>query len=91
MIANHLSELRNRLRYLSWHRGIRENDLILGKFADLHLAELDLPQLQAYGELLEANDLDLYEWMTQQTNLPEPLNTPIHQEILTKIHRLLDQ
>src|SRR5262249_44744828 len=29
---------RRRLRFRSWHRGTREADLILGRFADTHLA-----------------------------------------------------
>jgi antitoxin CptB len=44
--------LRKRLRFRSWHRGTREMDLILGRFADAHLAAMDRGQLDRYGRLL---------------------------------------
>ena len=40
MTANDRPDLerrRKRLRYGSWHRGMREVDLVLGRFADAHL------------------------------------------------------
>ena len=37
-----------RLRMRSWRRGIREMDLILGRFADAALAELDAGDLDAF-------------------------------------------
>ena len=33
---------RKRLRYLSWHRGMRETDLLLGSFADRAIATLSI-------------------------------------------------
>jgi antitoxin CptB len=56
--------LRKRLLFRSWHRGSRELDLILGGFAERHLAALDRDQLDRYGRLLENNDLDIYDWLT---------------------------
>jgi antitoxin CptB len=56
--------LRKRLLFRSWHRGSRELDLILGGFAEHHLAALDRDQLDRYGRLLENNDPDIYDWLT---------------------------
>ena len=39
---------RKRLSFRSWHRGTRESDLILGRFADAHLATFDDGQLDRY-------------------------------------------
>ncbi|MBV9585986.1 MAG: succinate dehydrogenase assembly factor 2, partial [Alphaproteobacteria bacterium] len=36
---------RKRLLYRAWHRGTREADLILGSFAEAHLAGFDAMQL----------------------------------------------
>lgn len=55
---------RKRLRFRSWHRGTREMDLILGRFADRHVFEFSPLQLERYERLLEENDPDLYNWLT---------------------------
>ncbi|HET9068392.1 MAG TPA: succinate dehydrogenase assembly factor 2 [Amaricoccus sp.] len=52
-----------RLRMRSWHRGIREMDLILGGFADTGLAGLSADLLQAFDRLLSEADHDLYRWI----------------------------
>lgn len=53
-----------RLRMRSWRRGMKEMDLILGPFADSHLAGLSEPLVQEYEDLLAENDQDLYRWVT---------------------------
>jgi antitoxin CptB len=65
-----LERLRKRLRFRSWHRGTREMDLILGRFADATLSSLDAEQLDRYAALLENNDPDLYDWLTSRTRVP---------------------
>ena len=55
---------RKRLLFRSWHRGTRETDLILGRFADAHLAGFDAGQLDRYEALLECNDVDLFDWVS---------------------------
>lgn len=59
-----------RLRMRSWRRGTKEMDLILGPFADAHLAALDAPTLALYDALLSENDQDLIGWMLGQTAPP---------------------
>jgi antitoxin CptB len=49
------------LSYRAWRRGIRETDLILGPFADAHLASLTADQLDAFEALLEQPDQELYD------------------------------
>ena len=66
--------LRKRLRFRSWHRGTREMDLILGGFADRHLAALDHGQLESYALLLEESDPDIYEWLTGQGHCPASID-----------------
>lgn len=48
----------------SWRRGMKEMDLILGRFADARLAELGAEELDAYEALLDENDQDLYRWIS---------------------------
>ena len=65
---------RKRLRFQSWHRGTREMDLLLGVFADRHLATFSDRQLKLYERLLERSDTDLYEWMTGRSVVPAELD-----------------
>ncbi len=52
-----------RLSMRSWRRGMREMDLILGRFADARLGALEAAELAAYEALLDENDQDLYRWI----------------------------
>ncbi|MBV8739835.1 MAG: succinate dehydrogenase assembly factor 2 [Alphaproteobacteria bacterium] len=61
---------RKRLLFRSWHRGTRESDLILGRFAEAHLDGFDADQLNRYERLLECNDADLFDWVSGRAALP---------------------
>ena len=61
---------RKRLSFRSWHRGTRESDLILGRFADAYLAQFDVGQLDRYEALLECADADLFDWITGRASPP---------------------
>jgi antitoxin CptB len=56
---------RRRLLFRSWHRGTQESDLILGRFADAHLADLDSAQLDRFQALLDCSDADLFGWIIE--------------------------
>lgn len=55
-----------RLHMRSWRRGMKEMDLILGRFADDCLGALPAEDLDAYERLLAENDQDLYLWVTRR-------------------------
>lgn len=60
-----------RLKFRSWHRGFKEADLILGNFADQHLASLNAEQLDRFEALLSAQDHDLYGWIIGREPVPQ--------------------
>ncbi|MGY6549580.1 MAG: FAD assembly factor SdhE [Roseinatronobacter sp.] len=62
-----------KLRMRSWRRGMKEMDLILGPFADIHLSEMSQEALDAYEAMLDENDQDLYLWVTGARPCPEDL------------------
>ena len=66
-----------KLRMRSWRRGTKEMDLILGPYADAHLAELNDEALDAYEELLAENDQDLYRWAAGTEPVPDRLAGPL--------------
>lgn len=63
--------LRKKLIYQSWHRGTRENDLLLGSFADAVLPNLSETDLKAYQDMLKHEDTDLFAWITGQHPIPK--------------------
>ena len=66
-----LDERRRRLLFRCWHRGTREMDLILGRFADAEIAGLTDNELAQFERLIEVPDPDLYAALTGDT-LPSP-------------------
>jgi antitoxin CptB len=69
-----------RMAMRSWRRGTKEMDLVLGPFADAHLAGLSGEELQLYDTLLAENDQDLMAWILGQSTPPATL-APLLQRI----------
>jgi len=61
---------RKRLLYRSKYCGNKEMDLILGTFAERHLAAMSEPQLDRYDTLIRNPDLDLYDWIIGRKAVP---------------------
>jgi len=59
-----LDDRRKRLLFRCWHRGTREMDLILGRFADAEIATLRDDELGELERLIEVPDPDLYAALT---------------------------
>jgi len=59
-----LDDRRKRLLFRCWHRGTREMDLILGRFADAEIAHLTDDELGQLERLIEVPDPDLYAALT---------------------------
>ncbi len=70
---------RKRLKFRSWHRGTREMDLILGRFADAHIDAMTAGQLDRYAALLENSDPDIYDWLTDRAVPPPAADTDVLQ------------
>jgi antitoxin CptB len=59
-----LDDRRKRLLFRCWHRGTREMDLILGRFADAEIAKLSDDELAQFEYLMDVPDPDLYAALT---------------------------
>lgn len=55
-----LDHRRKRLLFRCWHRGTREMDIILGRFADDNIASLSDDEIVDLERLIELPDPDLY-------------------------------
>jgi antitoxin CptB len=45
-------------------------DLIMGRFADAHIAELSERDLDDYERLIQLPDADLYAWIAGHADIP---------------------
>ncbi len=70
-----------RLIYRSRYTGTKETDLILGTFADRHLAGLDDRLLDEYEALIENSDPDLYMWISGRKPVPDEWDGEIMQQL----------
>ncbi|MGX1305742.1 antitoxin CptB [Amorphus suaedae] len=61
---------RKKLLFHAWHRGTREMDLLLGRFADATIGELSDDEVGAFEALMEVPDPDLYAWIAGQADVP---------------------
>ncbi len=73
---------RRRLLFRSWHRGIREMDIIYGCFADAQIAVLSDAELDLYERLLELPDLQVFEWLSGAQVVAADYDTPIFRRLL---------
>jgi len=67
---DNISIKRKRLIFRSWHRGTREIDLLLGKFAEAHIPQFSEVQLATYDRFLNNSDPDIFNWITGQEPVP---------------------
>ncbi|WP_454916909.1 FAD assembly factor SdhE [Xanthobacter sediminis] len=72
-----LDPRRRRLLYRAWHRGIREMDLIMGKFADAEIGNLSDAELDDFEKLVDAQDHDIFSWISETNPLPAEYDTPL--------------
>ena len=61
---------RRRNLFRAWHRGIREMDLIMGRFADAEIGTLSEEDLSEFERLIEVPDADLYRWISGEAEVP---------------------
>jgi antitoxin CptB len=76
-----LDARRRKLLFRSWHRGTREADLIMGRFADAHIAALSDADLDAYEHLLDALEAELLAWLTGASAVPAEHDTPMFHRV----------
>jgi antitoxin CptB len=78
-----LDARRRRALFRAWHRGTREMDLLLGRFADAYIATLSDRDLADFEALMEAPDPDLFDWIVgaELAAVPARYDTPLLRAI----------
>lgn len=74
-----------RLYYQSLHRGCKETDFILGRFADQHLAQLTPEQLDLYENFLNQDDWDIYNWIIGKHPVPDAFDHDLFRLIQDQV------
>ena len=76
-----LDDRRKRLLFRCWHRGTREMDLILGRFADANIAGLTDGELAELERLIELPDPDFYAALTGDKLLASDYAGPLFDRL----------
>ena len=58
-----LDARRRRIRYRAWHRGLRELELLLGRFVEDGAQTLDAADIAAFEALLDVDDQTVLGWL----------------------------
>jgi antitoxin CptB len=69
--SNGLDARRRRILFRCWHRGSREMDLIIGRFADARIERMSEPEIDEFERLIQMPDADLFSWIAEQNAAPE--------------------
>ena len=76
-----LDPRRRRLLFRCWHRGIREMDLVLGRFADTQLASLADHELDELERWLDVPDQQIFAWVNGMEPVPATYNTALFHQL----------
>jgi antitoxin CptB len=76
-----LDARRRRLLFRAWHRGMREVDLITGRFADAHIANLSEAEIDAFERLMDVPEPDLLAWIMGSAQTPADHDTPLFRRL----------
>ena len=78
-----LDERRKKLLFRAWRRGVRETDLIVGRFADAHIEKLDESSLNDFERRIEVPNADLYAWVSGESDIPSDYDTAVLRQLKT--------
>ena len=70
---NKINSLKKKIIYRSEYRGIKEMDLLLGKFVKKHIDNFNYDELLDLYEILEIDDDTILKWYS---NLNYEINVP---------------
>ena len=72
---------RRKLLFRSWHRGMREMDLIMGRFADATVQQLTQEDLAEFEQLMEVPDRELLAWIIGEADVPPDYDTALFRRL----------
>ncbi len=76
-----LDPRRKKILFRAWHRGMREMDLIMGRFAESNIDRMDDATLDVFEALIEVPDRDLLSWITGKEPTPENYDSDVFKAL----------
>ena len=73
---------RRRALFRASHRGMREMDLIMGRFADAEIGALSEIELTQFEALLDVPDQEAFSWLTGEVKPPQDYDTELLRKVL---------
>ncbi len=73
---------RKQMIYRSNHRGIKEMDIILGRYANAFIMDMPEEELKKFEVIMDELDRDLLTWFTGEVPCPDHLDKDLFQAIL---------
>jgi antitoxin CptB len=77
-----LDERQRRLLFRAWRRGVREMDLIVGRFADACIDSFSDAALDEFERLIEVPNAELYAWIVGHEPVPAEQDTPVLRQLI---------
>ena len=76
-----LDERRRRLLFRCRHRGIREMDFVLGRFADAEVTRLNDAELSEVESWLDIPDQQIFAWVNGSQTSPAHIDTALFRRL----------
>jgi antitoxin CptB len=76
-----LDARRRRLLFRSWRRGMREMDLVLGRFADSQIGALSDAELDEFDTWLEIPDQRMFAYVNGSETPPAEIATALFKRL----------
>jgi antitoxin CptB len=77
---------RRRLKFRAWHRGMREVDLLLGRFANATVDGMGEAHLADFEALLDLRGAEILGWITGEFAVPPKHDTTFVRQLIA-FHR----
>jgi antitoxin CptB len=72
-----LDPRRKRILFRAWHRGTREMDLLMGRYAESVIDTLTDAEMTTFEILIDVADRDLFAWLAQGEPVPAEHDTAL--------------
>lgn len=77
-----LDARRRKVLWRAWHRGTKEMDLVMGRFADAEIHTMSDHDLTDFEKLIEVPDRDLFAWVTGKEETPGNYDLPVFRRLI---------
>jgi antitoxin CptB len=76
-----LDARRRKLLFRAWHRGMRELDLIMGRFAETAIHQFTSDELMELEQLMEVPDRELLAWITGEAEVHANFDSALFRKL----------